>query len=59
MMSADECAHHIYKATVKRKKILILTKQGKLTVFMNKWFPVWADKIVYNIMARDHDIPVK
>jgi dehydrogenase/reductase SDR family member 7B len=58
MMSAEECAHHIYKATVKRKKILILTKQGKLTVFMNKWFPVWADKIVYNIMARDHDIPV-
>jgi short-subunit dehydrogenase len=59
MMSADECAHHIYKATIKRKKILILTKQGKLTVFMNKWFPVWADKLVYNIMARDHDIPVK
>lgn len=59
MMSAEECAHHIYKATVKRRKILILTKQGKLTVFMNKWFPVWADKLVYNIMARDHDIPVK
>jgi dehydrogenase/reductase SDR family member 7B len=59
MMSAEECAHHIYKATVKRRKILILTVQGKLTVFMNKWFPVWADKLVYNIMNRDHDIPVK
>ena len=59
MMSANECAHHIYKATVKRRKILILTVQGKLTVFMNKWFPVWADKLVYNIMARDHDIPEK
>jgi dehydrogenase/reductase SDR family member 7B len=59
MMSAEECAHHIYKATVKRRKILILTKKGKLTVFINKWFPVWADKLVYNIMARDHDIPVK
>jgi len=59
MMTAEECAHHIYKATVKRRKILILTKMGKLTVFMNKWFPVWADKLVYNIMARDLDIPVK
>lgn len=59
MMSAEECAHHIYKAVVKRRKILILTVQGKLTVFMNKWFPVFADKIVYNIMARDHDIPLK
>jgi short-subunit dehydrogenase len=59
MMSAEECAQHIYKATVKRRKILILTKKGKLTVFINKWFPVWADKLVYNIMARDHDIPVK
>jgi dehydrogenase/reductase SDR family member 7B len=59
MMSAEECAHHIYKATVKRRKILILTKKGKLTVFINKWFPVWADKLVYNIMARDHDIPIK
>lgn len=59
MMSAEECAHHIYKATVKRRKILILTVQGKLTVFMNKWFPIFADKLVYNIMARDHDIPEK
>jgi short-subunit dehydrogenase len=59
MMSAEECAHHIYKATVKRRKILILTVQGKLTVFMNKWFPIFADKIVYNIMSRDHDIPEK
>jgi short-subunit dehydrogenase len=59
MMSAEECAHHIYKATVKRRKILILTVQGKLTVFMNKWFPIFADKLVYNIMARDRDIPLK
>lgn len=59
MMSAEECAHHIYNATVRRRKILILTTQGKFTVFFNKWFPVLADKIVYNVMARDHDIPVK
>ncbi len=32
MMTAEECAEHIYKATLKRKKILILTSQGKLII---------------------------
>src|SRR5882762_977506 len=53
MMSAQECARYIYRATVKRKKIIILTTQGKLTVFLNKWFPGWMDKIVYYVMAKE------
>ena len=32
MMTAEECARHIYRATVKRKRTLILTTQGKLAV---------------------------
>jgi dehydrogenase/reductase SDR family member 7B len=59
MMTAEECALHIYKATVKRKKILILTAQGKFTVFLNKWFPGWADKLVYNVMAKEANAPIK
>ncbi|MEJ0054628.1 MAG: SDR family oxidoreductase [Bacteroidota bacterium] len=59
MMTAEECARHIYKATVSRKKILILTTQGKLAVFLNKWFPVFMDKIVYNEMAKEPDSPLK
>src|SRR5689334_8922935 len=39
MMSAEECAKHIYRSTVNRKRTLILTTQGKLTVFLNKWLP--------------------
>lgn len=57
MMSAEECASHIYKATVKRKKILVLTTQGKLTVFLNKWFPGYMDKVVYNVMAKEDNAP--
>jgi dehydrogenase/reductase SDR family member 7B len=53
MMSAEECAQHIYKATVNRKKILILTTQGKITVLLNKLFPVFTDKLVYNVMAKE------
>jgi len=59
MMSSEECARHIYKAVVKRKKILVLTRQGKLTVFLNKWFPGCMDKLVYNVMAKEQDSPFK
>ena len=59
MMSAEECAQHIYQATVKRKKILILTRQGKLAVFLNKLFPVFMDKIIYKEMAKEQNSPLK
>jgi dehydrogenase/reductase SDR family protein 7B len=59
MMSAEECAAHIYNATVKRKRTLILTTQGKLAVFFNKWLPGFADKMVYNVMAKETEAPIK
>lgn len=59
MMSAEECAERIYKATLKRKKIVIMTRQGKLAVFMNKWFPVWMDKKVFDLFASEPGSPLK
>ncbi len=59
MMSAEECARHIYRATVRRKRTIILTTQGKLTVFLNKWFPRWVDKMVYNVMAKEENAPIR
>lgn len=59
MMTSEECAMHIYNATVKRKKTLILTGQGKLTVFLNKWVPGLLDRFVYNSMAREENSPFK
>lgn len=58
MMSAEECARHIYRATLKRKRQLILTSQGKLTVWLNKFFPSLVDKMVYNVMAKERDAPL-
>jgi len=58
MMTAEECATHIYRATVKRKKYLILTFQGKMTVFLNKWFPGFMDKMVYRVMAKEANAPM-
>jgi dehydrogenase/reductase SDR family member 7B len=59
MMTAEECAKHIYNATVKRKKIIVLTAQGKLTVFLNKWLPSLTDTMVYNVMAKEANAPIK
>ena len=59
MMTAEECASHIYRATVKRKSFLILTALGKFTVFLNKWFPSLTDRLVYNVMAKEEDSPLK
>ena len=59
MMTAEECALHIYNATLKRKKTLVLTGQGKLTVFLNKWAAGMMDKIVYNTMAKEENSPFK
>lgn len=58
MMSSEKCANHIYKAVKKRKKILILTTTGKLTVFLNKWCPGLMDKLVYKEMAKEPQAPI-
>ena len=57
MMTADEVAQSIYKAVVKRKRDIVLTTQGKLAVFLNKWMPGRMDKIVFNVFAKEPDSP--
>jgi len=59
MMTAEEVANHIFNAVEKRKRTLILTRQGKLTVFLNKFLPKLADKLVYNHMAKEENSPLK
>ncbi|MCU0438386.1 MAG: SDR family oxidoreductase [Raineya sp.] len=60
MMSAEEVAKHILNAVKKRKPELILTGQGKLTVFLNKWLPKKIiDKLVFNSLAKENDSPLK
>ncbi len=53
MMSSEECAQHIIHAIAKRKRSLVLTFTGKRTVFMNKFFPAWADKLAYHFFFKN------
>lgn len=59
MMSAQEVASEILRATIKRKRDLVLTRQGKLVVFLNKWIPGFMDGVVYKVMAKEKDSPIK
>jgi len=59
MMSPEEVARHIVRAIQKRKHRLTLTTQGKLTVWLNKFFPRFLDKQVYKHMAKEPDSPFK
>jgi short-subunit dehydrogenase len=53
LMTAAEVATKILRAIQKRKRTLVLTFTGKQTVFMNKFFPSWSDKLVKRFFFKD------
>lgn len=59
MMSAESVAKHIFDAVLNRKRDLVLTTNGKLTVLLNKFFPGWLDKVVYKHMSKEPGSPFK
>lgn len=59
MMTAEAVAKAILQAVLKRKRDIVLTRQGKLAVFLNKWIPGIMDGIVYSHMAKEKDSPFK
>ncbi|MEX0881890.1 MAG: SDR family oxidoreductase [Cyclobacteriaceae bacterium] len=59
MMSSEEVSLAILQALKKGKRDLVLTREGKLVSFLNKWVPGIMDQIVYRHMAREKDSPFK
>ncbi len=53
LMSAEECAGHIIQAIEANKRTLVLTFKGKQTVFMNKFFPSWTDKLTKKFFFKN------
>lgn len=53
MMPADECARHILHAIEHKKRTLVLTFTGKRTVFLNKFFPAFTDKMVKKFFFKN------
>lgn len=59
MMTSEEVAVEIYKAVANKKQRLILTFEGKMAVFLSKFFPKLISKLVYNKMAQEPNSPIK
>jgi short-subunit dehydrogenase len=59
MMTAGEVAKIIANGVESRERTLIMTGQGKLTVFLSKLIPGVLDKLVYNVFAKEKDALLK
>jgi len=58
-MTSDEVAKIIANGVENRSRTLIMTGQGKLTVFLSKIFPGLLDKLVYNTIAKEKNSLLK
>ena len=57
MMSSNKVALHMIRAIKMKKNNLVLTSNGKITVFLNKFFPKLVDKLVFNHMSKEPGSP--
>ncbi len=56
MMSSEKVAQTIAKATLKRENNLILTREGKLVVWLHKNFPNLTDRIIMYEMSKEPEL---
>ncbi len=59
LMQPNEVAIKLLDAIKRRKRNVVLTLIGKATVYLNKLFPVFIDKQVYNALSKEPDSPFK
>ena len=59
MMTAEEVAHRIANGIFSRKRTLIMTRQGKLTVWLNKLFPTLTDNLVFKHFTKEKNALIK
>ena len=59
MMTAEKVAHLIANGMEHRKRSLILTPLGRLTVFVGKFWPKLTEDVSYAYMAKEPNSPFK
>ncbi len=59
LMRPEAVAEHTIRGIEKRRRYVILTLQGKLTVWLNKCFPGLMDRLVFNHMLKEKDTPLE
>ncbi len=58
LMSAEACAALILNAMERRRRTVVMTRQGKLTVWLNKLLPALTDKLVYRHFKKEPGSPL-
>ncbi len=59
LMSAEACAKRILDAVEQRRRSVVMTGQGRLTVWLNKLFPALADTLVFNHFRKEAGSPLQ
>ena len=59
MMSAEEVAARIARGVARRKRLVLMEYEGRLTHFIKKFAPGLLDKLFYMVMAKEPDSPLK
>jgi short-subunit dehydrogenase len=59
MMTSEAVAEIIANGIESRKRTLIMTGQGKLAVWMNKLFPKFTDRKVFELFAKEKNPLIK
>lgn len=59
IMQPEQVAQAILRAVEQRKRTLVLSTQGKFTVWLAKHFPALADRLIFNHFASEPDSPLK
>jgi short-subunit dehydrogenase len=59
MMTSEAVARLIVDGIEKRKRTIVMTMQGKLTVFLSRFLPALLDGMVYNVFAKEKDALLK
>ncbi|MFI3332906.1 MAG: SDR family oxidoreductase [Rikenellaceae bacterium] len=59
MMTSEQVANIIMKATAKRKRLCLMEFDGRASHFVKKFAPKFLDKMFYNAMAKEPDSPLK
>ncbi len=57
LMAPETVAQEVWKGVQKRKRTILLTAEGKMAVWLHKFFPAWMDQLVYRKVAKEINSP--
>lgn len=59
MMQPDEVAQRMLRAIEKKQTILVLTTEGKMTFWLNKFIPNIINKLIFKKLSQEDNSPFK